>query len=609
MKTIMKKLSVLFVIFLFVASGALAQINWLKENAGEQYLAWDNGTKSKTIQAGQSATFATGYFGSTFGQSPKVQTTINLNSQSTGAIVSTLVSETVDVSSTLGYKEVTITPEDYQNTSGDYLVVIKLDDGSEQLVDVSLVLTVKCTDSDGDGVCDSDDNCPAIPGPANNDGCPETPQVNHAPTFSLTPQPDKIPFGIPVYERTVGDNFTVTVTGQDEDNDSLTFTTATADNSALPGWLAVTNGANTATITATSAEQGSVVLFVTISDGEDNITIPVGLVIEEKSVVGNTTPTITSVAAQDVNEGSQLTVTVSASDADNDKLTLTAAVDSTSALGKDVTANMNLISQTDNGDGTMNIVLAPSYNFVTHPNSADNFTVQVTANDGQTQSKATFTVNVHDVNQAPVLAAIGNKNVKANEQLTFTVTASDADGDVVTFGSTAVPAGAIFTNGVFSWVPTAEQEGTYQVTFTVSDGVAQASETITIAVGDVPPDVLPDGSGQNTPYTNIKLSSVHVIAPEILLPGDPFAVQVYLVNNGDIDMKDVTVSAAIYDLGLKRMSGKFDLDEGETASETLHAQVPYFAEPGEYLVKVTVSDDHFHETTYRTVTVGHNNYY
>jgi len=57
MKTIMKKLSVLFVIFLFVASGALAQINWLKENAGEQYLAWDNGTKSKTIQAGQSATF------------------------------------------------------------------------------------------------------------------------------------------------------------------------------------------------------------------------------------------------------------------------------------------------------------------------------------------------------------------------------------------------------------------------------------------------------------------------------------------------------------------------------------------------------------------------
>ena len=102
---------------------------------------------------------------------------------------------------------------------------------------------------------------------------------------------------------------------------------------------------------------------------------------------------------------------------------------------------------------------------------------------------------------------------------------------------------------------------------------------------------------------------MHVIAPEILLPGDPFAVQVYLVNNGDIDMKDVTVSAAIYDLGLKRMSGKFDLDEGETASETLHAQVPYFAEPGEYLVKVTVSDDHFHETTYRTVTVGHNNYY
>ena len=38
---------------------------------------------------------------------------------------------------------------------------------------------------------------------------------------------------------------------------------------------------------------------------------------------------------------------------------------------------------------------------------------------------------------------------------------------------------------MFSWKPTYDQKGSYTVTFTVSDGTLQDSETIAIAVGNV----------------------------------------------------------------------------------------------------------------------------
>ena len=47
-------------------------------------------------------------------------------------------------------------------------------------------------------------------------------------------------------------------------------------------------------------------------------------------------------------------------------------------------------------------------------------------------------------NQAPVLAAIGNKTVAENATLTFTVSATDADGDTLTYSATGLPTGATF---------------------------------------------------------------------------------------------------------------------------------------------------------------------
>ena len=89
-------------------------------------------------------------------------------------------------------------------------------------------------------------------------------------------------------------------------------------------------------------------------------------------------------------------------------------------------------------------------------------------------------------NQAPVLNSIGNKTVNENSDLIFSVSATDGDGDALTYNAVNLPAGAQFANQAFTWRPTYDQAGdNYQVTFIVSDGTDQTPETINITVFNV----------------------------------------------------------------------------------------------------------------------------
>ncbi|WP_440948464.1 disaggregatase related repeat-containing protein [Methanosarcina sp. T3] len=88
------------------------------------------------------------------------------------------------------------------------------------------------------------------------------------------------------------------------------------------------------------------------------------------------------------------------------------------------------------------------------------------------------------INQAPVFNSIPDTTIEAGKSLTFTVSASDADGDSLSYSASGLPTGAVFdiNSGVFSWTSAAGQEGTYSITFVVSDGKLTDSDTITINV-------------------------------------------------------------------------------------------------------------------------------
>jgi len=100
------------------------------------------------------------------------------------------------------------------------------------------------------------------------------------------------------------------------------------------------------------------------------------------------------------------------------------------------------------------------------------------------------TITVGNVNRPPVLAPIGNKTVAAGSTLSFVITASDPDGDPLTYSAdlSALPAGASFNPATqtFTWIPALGVSGTFQpVTFTVTDGGSPAEsdwEAIAITV-------------------------------------------------------------------------------------------------------------------------------
>jgi hypothetical protein len=97
----------------------------------------------------------------------------------------------------------------------------------------------------------------------------------------------------------------------------------------------------------------------------------------------------------------------------------------------------------------------------------------------------TIGIYVNNVNRSPVLAAISDKSVDENSLLNFLVSATDSDGDSITYSAANLPSEATFAGQTFNWTPDYNQSGTYQVTFTATDGQAQDWQTVNLTVNDV----------------------------------------------------------------------------------------------------------------------------
>jgi len=112
-----------------------------------------------------------------------------------------------------------------------------------------------------------------------------------------------------------------------------------------------------------------------------------------------------------------------------------------------------------------------------------------TITDGTLTSTATVSITYTPVNDAPILAAIGNQSINEFATLTTTVSASDVDNANLTYTTNTLPANATFDSSTrtLTFTPVESQGGNiYSVTFTVTDGTLTDSETIAISVNEVP---------------------------------------------------------------------------------------------------------------------------
>jgi flagellar hook capping protein FlgD/putative Ig domain-containing protein len=194
---------------------------------------------------------------------------------------------------------------------------------------------------------------------------------------------------------------------------------------------------------------------------------------------GNTPPAVTNPGNRTVSESVNLAFTATATDPDaGQTITWSLSLGTPAATGATIGAATGAFSWTPTeaqGPGVYPVTITATDNATPTPGSGD----------------AAFTITVNEVNEAPVLAAIGNKTVAEGTLLTFTATATDADLPAnLRFFSLDIgaPAGATINGGtgIFTWTPTeAEGPGTYPITIRVADNGTPSLddfETIQVAV-------------------------------------------------------------------------------------------------------------------------------
>lgn len=271
---------------------------------------------------------------------------------------------------------------------------------------------------------------------------------------------------------------TITLSASDADNDPLTYQLDSAD--------AVLNAQVTGdqlTLTPEPNYHGSSTVTVSVSDGTDSDQTSFTVTVTPV----NDAPVLTPIGSQSMNEDGVLSLSLSATDVDQDALVFSLDA-SSDALGTQFS-------------GTQ-LTLRPIPNF----NGSGTFTVSVS--DGTVTDTETVTVTVNNVNDAPVLSAINNQTLPWDSTLDITLVASDLDGDPLTFSASSADTSVV----------TVEVTGDQ---LTLTPATTNAANTLVTAV-------VSDGAITSTVQFNVTLSDPEVYDPLTLAIGN------VLLNDGDL---------------------------------------------------------------------------
>ncbi len=168
----------------------------------------------------------------------------------------------------------------------------------------------------------------------------------------------------------------------------------------------------------------------------------------------------------------------------NTEVTLTATVDDTTTGGSEIIAADYSVASgawvlMSASDGAFDSPKEAVKAALTFP-QVGTYQVCVRGTDmqGNTASSNCITVNVTGggggTNTAPILDPIGDQTVEEGKLLSLTITASDIDGDKLSFTASGLPTGASLTDhgdgtATLAWTPQLSQVGNYPVTITVTD--------------------------------------------------------------------------------------------------------------------------------------------
>jgi hypothetical protein len=185
----------------------------------------------------------------------------------------------------------------------------------------------------------------------------------------------------------------------------------------------------------------------------------------------NRSPAFDSSPVTTGKEGEAYSYAIEASDPDGDNLSITAAT------------IPNWATLTDNGDGTATLSGTPG------PDDMGDTSVEVEVTDGTATGSQSFTITVSNTNRPPVVDSSPPTKAQEGNAYTYTVAASDPDGEGLTITAPTTPDWASLTDhgdgtATLSGTPGSDDMGEVQVELEVSDGTATATQSFTITVAN-----------------------------------------------------------------------------------------------------------------------------
>ncbi len=277
----------------------------------------------------------------------------------------------------------------------------------------------------------------------------------------------------PSQVNTEGDNVSLQVQGSivsDNDQDSDTLSYAAVD---LPPGLSINTGSGVISGTVDYGDaadfDGTYTATVIVSDAEGN-SAQTGITwtINPAPIA----PVLTNPGNQTNLRGDNVSLQLSATQIDNNPLTYSA---SNLPTGLNIDPETGLISGTVDPSATLG---AP-------------YAVTVTATDDVTNLSAnqSFNWTISAANVAPVLPTPGNQINSAGDTVSLQLSATDADGDALTYTATGLPPGLSLdpiSGSIAGTLPNSAASSTpYNVTVKASDGMASNSQSFTWTVNAV----------------------------------------------------------------------------------------------------------------------------
>ena len=267
----------------------------------------------------------------------------------------------------------------------------------------------------------------------------------------------------------------------------------------------------------------------------------------------------------------------------------------------------------DAGNGTAWLTLMPS---ASEPAGATSMTVHLS--DGQNTTSETFSIRVYEPGNAntPSLSTVANQSLAEGETRSVSVSATDADNNVMSWTSSLPGFASLVSTGSFPGSATARLDlapgfcaaGTYSASITVSDGSWSDTKSFTVNVTDVNrvPSWSPPSGGYVVSLNEGSSANLSVLAadpdqqcgaaaPMLSLQGAPSSLTVTFTDQGGgsglLHMSAGFSAAGTYQITLRARdaAGSADVSVQVTVQNVNRAPVASCGGPYSGLVGTAVS--------------------